>query len=189
MSRAARAEEWTGSLAEAGLPITFTYPAIEIAVRELIGLAILIVGVMSFVNQSSAVESLAGIVMSLFGVLVAGSNLRALLDRDCRSIVVDRGGVEVRYGFFRRRYRFLDYSEYRISRIGFRRYLTALPMDVEEALGRHAATTRLTIFDRPAFISPVPLFDKNAVHVLMEWQFLLNSLRKSAVASAAMIRA
>jgi hypothetical protein len=44
MSRAARAEEWTGALAEAGLPITFTYPVLEIAVRELIGLAILAAG-------------------------------------------------------------------------------------------------------------------------------------------------
>ncbi|NJO38433.1 MAG: hypothetical protein HC871_13535 [Rhizobiales bacterium] len=188
MSRAARAEEWTGALAEAGLPINFTYPVLEIAVRELIGLAILAAGI-SLVSQSGAVQLVAGIAMSLFGGLVAGSNLRALLDQEWRRIVVDRDGVEVRYGFSHRRYPFLDYSEYRISRIGFRRYLTALPLDVERALGQNAARGRVTIFDRPAFICPVPLFDRNAMLALVEWQLLLNDLRRSALASAAMIRA
>jgi hypothetical protein len=105
MSRAARAEEWTGALAEAGLPITFTYPVLEIAVRELIGLAILAAG-MSMVSQSGAVQLAAGIAISFFGGLVAGSNLRAMLDQEWRRIVVDRNGVEVRYGFSHRRYPF-----------------------------------------------------------------------------------
>jgi hypothetical protein len=84
---------------------------------------------------------------------------------------------------------FLDYSEYRISRIGFRRYLTALPLDVEPTLGRNATRSRVTIFDRPAFICPVPLFDGNAMLALMEWRSLLNDRRRSALASVAMIRA
>jgi hypothetical protein len=187
MSRAVRAEEWTGAVAEPGLRITFNYPVLEIAVRELIGVAVLVVG-LSCLGQASTVQSVAGVALSLFAILVAGSNLRALLDQEWRRIVVDRDGVEVRYGFSHRYYRFLDYSEYRISRIGFRRYLTALPLDVEQALGPNAGRRRLTIFDRPALVCPVPLFDGNAMPVLREWQTLLNGRRRSAVASAAMKR-
>jgi hypothetical protein len=172
--------EWMGATASGRLPIAFTYPISEIILRGLIGLVLFALG-WKLLSHVTTVYSLAGFALSLFGGLVAGSNLRALLDEEWRSIVVDRDGVEIRYGFSHRRYRFLDYSEYRISRIGLRRFLTAVPCDVEDTLGRHVGTARLTIFDRPALIAPVPLFDRNASLALMELQSLLNSLRSAAL--------
>ncbi len=74
----------------------------------------------------------------MLGAVAAVSNLRALLDPDRRKIVLDEDGVEIRYGFSRRHYRFLDYSDYRISRLGVRRFLTALPVEIEQRLGERA---------------------------------------------------
>jgi hypothetical protein len=176
------AAEWMGATAPARLPITFTYPISEILLRGLIGLVLYALG-WKLLSHVITIYSLAGLALSLFGGVVAGNNLRALLDEEWRRIVVDQDGVEIRYGFSHRRYRFLDYSEYRISRIGLRRFLAAVPSDVEDSLGRHVGTARLTIFDRPAIIAPVPLFDRNASLALKELQSLLNSLRRAALAA------
>jgi hypothetical protein len=172
--------EWMCATAPARLPITFAYPISEIILRGLIGMVLFALG-WKLLYHVTTVYSLAGFTLSLFGGLVAGSNLRALLDKEWRSVVVDQDGVDLRYGFSHRRYRFLDYSEYRIYRIGLRRFLAAVPSDVEDSLGRHVGTAPLTIFDRPAIIAPVPLFDRNASLALKELQSLLNSLRSAAL--------
>jgi len=72
------------------------------------------------------------VILGALGAVAAASNLCALLYPDRRKIVLDEEGVEIRYGFSRRTYRFLDYSDYRISRLGLRRFLVALPLDVEQ---------------------------------------------------------
>jgi hypothetical protein len=113
--------------------------------------------------------------------LAAISNLRALLDSDRRKIVLDEDGVEIRYGFSRRHYRFLDYSDYRISRLGLRRFLTALPIDFDCSLGERA---RVTLYDRPAFLTPMPMLGGGAPASLLEWQATLNELRRAAMAAA-----
>jgi len=120
----------------------------------------------------------------VLGALVTISNLRALIDPERRKIVLDEDGVEIRYGNSRRRYRFLDYSDYRISRLGLRRFLTALPVDLDRSLGERAERVRLTLYDRPAFLAPMPMLGGGAPASLLEWQTTLNELRRAAIVAA-----
>jgi hypothetical protein len=165
------------------LPIAFFYPLRGILGRALIGLALLALGTVMLLFAVSFWPIVA-IAIGLFGTLVAASNLRALVDRDWRKITLSEDGVEIRYGFTRRYYRFLDYSEYRISRLGVRRFLTALPIEVDQVLGERAARIRTTLYDRPAFITPMPVFGDGAPKSLTEWQALLNESRRAAFVSA-----
>jgi hypothetical protein len=188
VNRPLKADQWAREPSATRLPITFIYPIAEIVLRCAVGLALFALG-MASVLQPSTIWLVIGIAMAVFGGLIAASNLLALLDRDWRRIVVNRDGVDIRYGFSHRYYRFVDYSEYRISRIGLRRFLAALPLDVDRSLGEYADEVRITIFDRPAFIMPVPLFEKDGSAILKEWQTLLNTLRRAALISAGMVQA
>lgn len=165
------------------LPIAFTYPLGGVVGRLLIGLALLAVG-SAMLSLSGVAWTIAGIVFAALGSIVIVSNLRALIDSDWRKITLTRDGVEVRYGFSRRHYRFLDYSDYRVARLGLRRFLAALPLEREHALGARAQRVRVTLYDRPAFITPMPLFGAGAPASLLEWQALLNELRHDAIIAA-----
>ncbi|MGH6892429.1 MAG: hypothetical protein ACREEP_09250 [Dongiaceae bacterium] len=188
MNQATRAAQQARHSATMRLPIAFAYPLRGIVGRSLIGAALLALGgAMLFL--SGAYWTIGGAVLGLFGSLVAASNLRARIDRDRRKIVLNPDGVEIRYGFSRRSCRFLDYSEYRISRLGLRRFLTALPLEVEQALGERARLVRAMLYDRPTFITPMPLFGDSAPASLLEWQSLLNELRRAAFASAGRVDA
>jgi hypothetical protein len=165
------------------LPAAFDYPLGGIIGRLAIGLVLLGVGG-AMALQSGALWIAAGAVPGVFGALAAFSNLRALLDPDRRRIVLAEDGVEIRYGFSRRSYPFLEYSDYRISRLGLRRFLTALPIDVERSLGERAQRVRVTLHDRPAFLTPMPMLGGDAPASLLEWQSTLNDLRRAAIAAA-----
>jgi len=165
------------------LPVAFEYPRGGILGRLAIGVALLALGA-AMLLESGIVWIVGGAIVGALGVAAAASNLRALLDPDRRKIVLDEDGVEIRYGFSRRHYRFLDYSDYRIARIGLRRFLTALPIEVEQRLGQRAERVRVTLHDRPAFLTPMPMLGAGAPASLLEWQATLNALRCAALAAA-----
>ena len=165
------------------LPAAFDYPRSGILGRTAIGAALLALGA-AMLLEAGILWIVGGAVVGVLGAVAAASNLSALLDPDRRKIVLDEDGVEIRYGFSCRQYRFLDYSDYRISRLGVRRFLTALPVDIEHRLGQRAEQVRVTLHDRPAFLTPMPMLGDGAPATLLEWQATLNELRRSALAAA-----
>ena len=165
------------------LPAAFDYPRGGILGRAAIGLALLALGG-AMLLEAGILWIAGGAVIAALGAVAAASNLYALLDPGRRRIVLDEDGVEIRYGFSRRHYRFLDYSDYRISRLGVRRFLTALPTEVERRLGQRAEQARVTLHDRPAFLTPMPMLGNGAPATLLEWQSTLNALRRAALAAA-----
>jgi hypothetical protein len=165
------------------LPVAFDYPRGGIVGRTAIGLALLALGA-AMLLEAGIVWIVCGVILVALGAVAAASNLYALMDSGRRRIVLDEDGVEIRYGFSCRQYRFLDYSDYRISRLGVRRFLTALPVEVERRLGPRAQQARVTLHDRPAFLTPMPLLGDGAPATLIEWQSTLNALRRAALAAA-----
>ena len=165
------------------LPAMFEYPLGSILGRTAIGFALVAAGGL-MLWQSHILWIIVGVPLIALGGLAAASNLAALMDRERRKIVLDEEGVTVRYGFSQRYYGFLDYSDYRIARLGLRRFLTALPIQVEQSLGKQAEHVRVTIYDKPAFLTPMPLLGKGAPATLLEWQSTLNELRRAAIATA-----
>lgn len=163
-------------------PVVFFYPIPGIIGRAAIGAALLALG--AALMFAVSFWPIVGGALGLLGLLVVAGNLRSLVDRNWRTITINEDGVEIRYGFSRRYYRFLDYSEYRIARVGLRRFLTALPVELDQALGERAARVRATLYDRPAFITPMPLLGDGAPRSLLEWQALLNESRRAAFATA-----
>ena len=183
MNDAIRAAQQTYHPATLRLPAAFDFPLGGIVGRAAIGLALLAIGCV-LLAQSGALWWLGAVFFGLVGAVVTIGNLRALIDPERRKIMLDEDGVEIRYGNSRRRYRFLDYSDYRISRLGLRRFLTALPIDLDRSLGERAERVRVTLYDRPAFLAPMPMLDGGAPGSLMEWQRTLNELRRAAIAAA-----
>jgi hypothetical protein len=165
------------------LPAAFEYPLGGIVGRTAIGLVLLGLALLLLL-QAGVPWTIGGAVLGLLGAVVVASNLTALADRERRKIVLDGDGVEVRYGFSRRHYRFLDYSAYRISRLGLRSFLTALPIEIDRSLGERSERVRVTLYDRPAFLAPMPVLGGGAPSTLLEWQSTLNDLRRNAIASA-----
>ena len=183
MNDAIRAAQQAHRPATMRLPAAFDYPLAGIIWRMAIGLSLLAGGgVMLF--QPGILWIAGGAVLVVLGLLAAVSNLRALLDPERRKIVLDEQGVEIRYGLSRRSYPFLEYSDYRVSRLGLRRFLTALPIDLDRALGERAQRARVTLHDRPAFLTPMPMLGGGAPATLLEWQSTLNELRRAAIAAA-----
>jgi hypothetical protein len=170
-------------LATLRLPAAFEYPRGSILGRTAIGLALLALGG-AMLLEAGILWIASGLVVGVLGAVAAVSNLRALLDPECRKIVLDKNGVEIRYGFSRRHYPFLEYSDYRVSRLGVRRFLTALPIEIEQRLGQRAEQVRVTLHDRPAFLTPMPMLGDGAPATLLEWQSTLNELRRAALAAA-----
>lgn len=183
MNDATRSVQQAVHPATLSLPVAFSYPLGGIVGRLAIGAALLAAGLIMLL-QGGVLWIAAGALLVVPGGIAAFGNLHALLDPERRKIVLDQDGVEIRYGFSRRYYGFLDHSEYRIARLGLRRVLTALPIDVERALGRRAERVRVTIHDRPAFLTPMPLLGSGAPATLLEWQATLNELRRAAFAAA-----
>jgi uncharacterized membrane protein YhaH (DUF805 family) len=165
------------------LPVAFDYPRGGILGRTAIGLGLLALGA-AMMLDAGILWIAGGSFVGALGAVAAASNLRALLDPERRRIVLDEDGVEIRYGFSLRHYRFLEYSDYRISRLGLRRFLTALPVEVEQRLGARAEQVRVTLHDRPAFLTPMPMLGAGAPASLLEWQAMLNDLRRAALAAA-----
>jgi hypothetical protein len=143
------------------LPVAFAYPRGGILGRAAIGLALLALGA-AMLLEAGILWIFGGAIVAVIGAVAAVSNLSALVDRDRRKIVLDEHGVEIHYGFSRRHYPFLDYSDYRITRLGVRRFLTALPVEVERRLGQQAEQVRVTLHDRPAFLTPMPMLGDGA---------------------------
>ena len=182
---ATRAAQPASHPATLRLPVAFAYPRGGILARTAIGLALLALGT-AMLLEAGILWIVGGAVVGVLGAIAAVSNLCALLDPDRRKIVLDEDGVEIHYGFSRRQYPFLEYSDYRISRLGVRRFLTALPVDVEQRLGANAGQVRVTLHDRPAFLTPMPMLGGGAPATLLEWQATLNELRRAALAAAGM---
>jgi hypothetical protein len=183
---ATRAAQQATPRATQRLPAAFEYPLGGIIGRMAIGL-VLLAGGGAMLWHGGVLWIAGGALLVVLGGVAAASNLRALLDPEWRRLVLDQDGVEVRYGFSRRRYRFLDYSDYRISRLGVRRFLTALPIELDQALGKRAERVRVSIHDRPAFLTPMPLLGRGAPATLLEWQATLNELRRAALATAGLV--
>lgn len=183
MNDATRAAQQAVLPATWRLPVAFEYPYGGIVARTAIGFALFAAGC-AMLLQAGILWMIGGGILALPGAIAAISNVGALLDSDRRKIVLDQEGVEIRYGFSRRRYRFLDYSDYRIARLGLRRFLTALPIEIERSLGKRVERVRVTIHDRPAFLTPMPLLGHGAPASLLEWQSTLNELRRAAIATA-----
>ena len=183
MNDAIRAAQQTYHPATLRLPAAFDFPIGGIIGRTTMGLALLVIGC-ALLAQAGTLWWLGGVFFGLLGAVVTISNLRALIDPERRKIMLDEDGVEIRYGNSRRRYRFLDYSDYRISRLGLRRFLTALPIDLDRSLGERAERVRVTLYDRPAFLAPMPMLGGGAPGSLMEWQRTLNELRRAAIVAA-----
>lgn len=165
------------------LPVAFDYPRGGIWGRTAIGLALLALGGVMLLD-AGIFWIAGGLVVGGLGAVAAAGNLRALLDPDRRKIILDEDGVEIRYGFSHRRYRFLDYADYRVARLGLRRFLTALPVKVERRPGDRAERARATLYDRPAFLTPMPMLGNGAPATLLDWQATLNELRRAALAAA-----
>jgi uncharacterized membrane protein YhaH (DUF805 family) len=180
---ATRAAQQAQHPATMRLPAMFEFPLGSILGRTAIGFALVATGGL-MLWQSHILWIIVGVPLIALGGLAAASNLAALMDRERRKIVLDEEGVMVRYGFSQRYYGFLDYSDYRIARLGLRRFLTALPIQVERSLGKQAEHVRVTIYDKPAFLTPMPLLGKGAPATLLEWQSTLNELRRAAIATA-----
>jgi hypothetical protein len=170
-------------LATLRLPAAFDYPRGGILGRTAIGLGLTAFGA-AMLLEAGILWVIGGVIVGGLGAVAALSNLGALLDRERRRIVLDEDGVEIRYGFSRRHYRFLEYSDYRISRLGLRRFLTALPVEVEQRLRGRAEQVRVTLHDRPAFLTPMPMLGHGAPATLLEWQAMLNELRRAALDAA-----
>ncbi|MEZ5832297.1 MAG: hypothetical protein R3D05_14065 [Dongiaceae bacterium] len=183
MNDAIRAAQQASHPATMRLPAAFEFPLGGIVARTAIGL-VLLAAVCLMLVQAGMLWLVGGICLGLLGLLVTASNLRALIDPERRKIVLDEHWVEIRYGISRRRYRFVDYSDYRIARLGFRRFLTALPIETERSLGERAEQVRVTLYDRPAFLTPMPLLGGDAPASLLEWQQTLNELRRVALTAA-----
>ena len=180
---ATRAAQQAPRPATLRLPVAFDFPRGGILGRTAIGAALLALGA-AMLLDAGILWIVGGLIVGALGAVAAVSNLGALLDPDRRKIVLDEDGVEIRYGFSRRHYRFLDYSDYRISRLGVRRFLTALPVEIEHRLGQRAEQVRVTLHDRPAFLTPMPMLGDGAPATLLEWQATLNELRRAALAAA-----
>jgi hypothetical protein len=59
-----------------------------------------------------------------------------------------------------------------------------LPVDIDRSLGERAQRVRVTLYDRPAFLTPMPMLGGGAPATLLEWQSTLNELRRAAIAAA-----
>jgi hypothetical protein len=180
---ATRAAQQAQHPATMRLPAMFEYPMGSILGRTAIGFALVTAGG-AMLWQSHILWIIVGVPLVAIGGLAAASNFAALMHRGRRTIMLDEEGVTVRYGFSQRYYGFLDYSDYRIARLGLRRFLTALPVEVERSLGKQAEHVRVTIHDKPAFLTPMPLLGNGAPATLLEWQSTLNELRRAAIATA-----
>jgi hypothetical protein len=167
------------------LPVAFDYPRGGIWGRTAIGLALLALGGVMLLD-AGIFWIAGGLLVGGLGAVAAAGNLRALIDPERRKIILDEDGVEIRYGFSHRRYPFVEYGDYRVSRLGLRRFLTALPVEVERRLGERAKQVRVTLHDRPAFLTPMPMLGDGAPATLLEWQETLNALRRAALAAAGM---
>jgi len=164
------------------MPIAHEFPRAGIIRRLLTGIALVIAaGVLGFFG---GIFWLIAALLAIFGSIVNAGNLRALLEAEWRKITLDRDRVEIRYGFSERSYGFLEYSDYYISPWGLRRFLTALPVEIEFAEDRITQRTHATPFERPAFIIPMPPFGNGSPASLSEWRSLLNGLRHKAIESA-----
>jgi hypothetical protein len=170
------------------LPAAFEYPLGGIVARTAIGLVLLGLALLLLL-QAGVPWKIGGALAGLLGSVAVASNLGALTDRERRKIVLEEEGVEIHYGFSRRHYRFLDYSDYRVSRLGLRSFLTALPIEIDRSLGERAERVRVTLYDRPAFLAPMPMLGDGAPATLLEWQSTLNELRRSAIATAGLVEA
>jgi len=161
------------------LPAAFEYPLAGIVGRIAISIALMAPGIVLSFFASGLLWLVAGLFL-LAGAYPLAGNLLALALADRRKIVLDGEAVEIRYGFSRRRFRFVDYSDFGITWLGPRKVLAAAP--VARASGRHAPY--VTIYNRPALITPMPPLGSGAPATLAEWQATLNALRQAAIAAS-----
>lgn len=196
MSEAVRAAQGGGQRGEgqAGegqpgnvrVPVTLFYPIVGIVGRAGLGLAALAIAVALIYAGGLIANMLAFGFLLLGGITLAG-NLLALVDPKRRAIHLSADAIAIRYGLSHRSYRFIDYADFRIGRVGVRRMLTALPLDVDLPVGEQQ---KVSVLLKPAVISPMPPLGGAAPSSLAAWAALLKDLRSAAVAGqkAAKIR-
>ena len=107
MNDATRAAQPAHHPATLRLPVAFAYPRGGILGRTAIGLALLALGA-AMLLEAGILGIVGGAIVGVLGAVATVSNLCALLDPDRRKIVLDEDGVEIRYGFSRRHYPFLE---------------------------------------------------------------------------------
>lgn len=180
MNDATRAVKRATQPATMRLPVAFEYPVAGILGRIAISLLLMAPGIVLSFFASGMLWLVAGFFL-LVGAYPLAGNLLALTVADRRKILLDDEAVEIRYGFSRRRFRFVDYSDFGVTWLGPRKVLAAAP--VARASARHAPA-HVTIYNRPALITPMPLLGSGAPATLAEWQSMLNALRQAAIAAS-----
>ena len=169
------------------LPVTLFYPMGGIVGRAALGLAAVAIAAALIYVGGLIANMLAFGFLLLGGVTLAG-NLLALADPKRRAIHLSADAIAVRYGLSQRSYRFIDYADFRIGRVGGRDMLTALPLEVDVPVGEQHGSASVLL--KPAVISPMPPFGGAAPDSLAAWETLLKDMRRAAVAGqkAAKIR-
>ena len=164
------------------LPAEFTLPLSIVVNNVLHGtMSLIVAGIMLIKGGSPWMPGT--LIFGVFGGLVLMRNIPLLSDPSQRKWILRKDGIEVQYGLVSNRYRFVDYTDFRISSRWFGQSLIADPIETEWRLRPlvDAAGKQLT---RSAILAPGPPLGGGAPATLLEWQATLNTLRRDAVAGA-----
>ena len=186
MSEAVGSAQEEGHPVDIHLPARFLYPIGGIVGRAALGLAALAIAV-ALIALGGLIANMLAFGLLLFGGVTLAGNLLALADPARRAIDLSSEAIAIRYGFSRRSYRFADYADFRVAKVGLRNLLTALPLEpgVQHGGAPHGATSVLL---KPAVISPMPPLGGDAPASLADWESLLKAVRAGAGQKAAKIR-
>lgn len=162
------------------LPVSLFYPMGGIVGRAALGLAALAVAI-ALIYVGGLIANMLAFGLLLFGGVTLAGNLLALADPRRRAIHLSADTIAIRYGLSQRSYRFIDYADFHIARVGLRHMLTALPLEVGVPVGEQRGSTSVLL--KPAVISPMPPLGGAAPGSLVAWEALLKDLRSAAIAA------
>jgi hypothetical protein len=161
-------------------PAEFTFPITAIIRNVVIG-GILIAAAIAILVQAGETGTMFALLFGVLGGLIVMRNVPSLLDPEQRKLIVRAECIEIRTGGFQRQFRFSDYGEFRISRGWFGEFLSAQPIETEWHLPPRPDETGKRQRKQPAILAPQPPFGGGAPASLLEWQRLLNELRRGVV--------
>ncbi len=169
---------------ELRLPVEFVLPLSTVIRNVLHGAILLAIAGLILVGGSdrwTAVCLLLGVV----GAMIALRNFALLFDSERRRWVLDKDGIEIRYGGRTRRYEFSDYTDYRISRGWLGQFLVA--ETIESAWRLPPRSDETGHQRRSAILTPGPPLGHGAPATLSEWQSTLNGLRRAAIEGSGLV--
>jgi hypothetical protein len=168
------------------MPATLFYPIGGIIGRAALGVGALAIAV-ALIYVGGLIANMLAFGLLLFGGVTLAGNLLALADPGRRAIHLSTEAIAIRYGFSRRSYRFADYGDFHVAKVGLRNLLTALPLDPGAQHGE-AQHTVASVLLKPAVISPMPPLGGDAPASLADWESLLKALRATGGQKVAKIR-